>query len=227
MPRDLQRTKPAAEDTEAKGGLEEFAPRRRGVSDSPVVSGWSADRQPAVAKGDRPVAFKVPDDKEEVLLAFLQDKPFASFFQHWVKVEQGARRPYTCLGKGCPLCAVGDRPKPQDWFNVIEMGDEPVLKLWYCSADPAKAIKARADKERTSPINKPGLYWAASKQKASNGFNEYSIDPVKEDELSDWGVAALTDEQLKTLTEKAYTADLVKIPTKADLEEVVDKYLQD
>lgn len=219
------RTKPDA-DVEAGGGLEEFAPRQRPASDSPVVSGWSSDRTVTVNRGDRPTAFKVPEDNEEILLAFLQPQPFASFFQHWVKTEQG-RRPWTCIGKGCPVCAVGDRPKPQDWFNVIEMGEEPVLKVWYCSADPAKAIKARADNKRTSPINKPGLYFAASKKKASNGFNEYTVDPVKADELSDWGVEALTDAQLTEFEAKAYGPDLVKVPTKADLQEVVDTYFQD
>lgn len=226
MARDLTRTKPSAEDAEA-GGLEQFVPRARPAAESPVVSGWSSDRAPTVNRGDRPVAFKVPDDNEEVLLMFLQDKPFASFFQHWVKVEGGKRRPYTCLGKGCPLCDHGDRPKPQDWFNVIELGDEPALKVWYCSADPAKAIKARADTRRTSPINKPGLYWAASKKMASNGFNEYSVDPIKADELSDWGATELTEAQLKEFNDKAYTSEIVSVPTKAELQEVVDQYFQD
>jgi hypothetical protein len=225
MARDLTtRVKPAA-DVEAGGGLEEFAPRSRPAPEGPVVPGWSADRAVNVKKGAP--AFKVPNDEEEVLLAFIQEQPFASFFQHWVNTGSGQRRPYTCLGKGCPLCAVGDRPKPQDWHNVVEMSEEPVLKIWYCSSDPAKAIKARADNKRTSPINRPGLYWAASKKKASNGFNEYSIDPVKEDELTDWGVNALTEAQLKEFNANAFTADLVKISTKADLQEVVEQYFQD
>src|SRR5258708_5185950 len=142
-------------------------------------------------------------------------------------MDKGQRRPFTWLGKSCPLCAVGDRPKPQDWFNVIEMSEEPVLKVWYCSADPAKAIKARADHKRTSPINRPGLYWMASKKMASNGFNEYSVDPIKEDELSDWGVTALTDVQIKEFQGKAYGPDRVQVPAKAELQEIVDQYFQD
>lgn len=229
MPRDLTaRTRTAADDVESNGGgLEQFAPRARGNADGPVSAGWSVDKQTHVTKGDRPAVFKVPEGGEEILLMFLQDKPFASFYQHWVKTEQG-RRAYTCLGKGCPLCDRGDRPKPQDWFNVIEMGDEAALKVWYCSADPAKAIKARADNKRTSPINKDGLYWAASKKQASNGFNEYTVDPVKEEELQpDWGVVPLTKEQITAFEAKAYGPDRVNVPTKADLQEVADKYFQD
>jgi hypothetical protein len=230
MPRDLTtRTKGTTDDVEATGGgLEEFAPRARPASDSPVSSGWSVDKPVTVVKGDRPRQFKVPEDGEEILLKFLEDQPFAAFYQHWVKVDKGMRRAYTCLGKNCPLCAVGDRPKPQDWFNVIEMRDEPVLGIWYCSADPSKAIKTRADNKRTSPINKDGLYWAASKKKASNGFNEYSIDPVKEEELQpDWGVAPLTADKLKEFSTNAYDSTRVPQSTKAELQEVVDEYFQD
>lgn len=228
MPRGLttERTKPAADVEVEGGGLDEFAPRQRAAADSPVQRGWSSERTVTVNRGDRPTAFKVPEDNEEILLAFVEADAFATFFQHWVPTEQG-RRPWTCIGKGCPVCAVGDRPKPQDWFNVIEMGEEPVLKVWYCSADPAKAIKSRADNKRTSPINKDGLYFAASKKKASNGFNEYTVDPVKADELSDWGVEPLTAGQLAEFASKAYGPDLVKVPTKADLQEVVEKYFQD
>ncbi len=221
MPRELTRTKPEADLDTDGGGLEEFAPRKRPAADeSPIGSGWSIDKRRDVSSGDRMPQFKVPEDGEEILLAFLQDKPFAPFYQHWVKAK---RRGYVCLGKGCPMCAVGDKPKPQDWFNVIEMGEEPVLKVWFCSADPAAKIKARADNKRTTPINREGLYWAASKKKGANSINEYSLDPVKEDELSDWGVSALTEAQKKEFLSKAYTSDRVKISTKPELQEVVDE----
>ena len=215
------------------GGLEEFAPRTRvtkgGEEDSPISAGWSVDKRPATKRGDRPVRLQVPDDGEELLIKFLEERPFASFFQHWIKTEQG-RRAYVCLGKGCPLCARGDTPKSQDWFNVIEMdsgeGNHQV-KLWCCSADPAKAVKDRASKERTSPINRDGLYFAVSKRTGKNGFNTYTLDYVKEDELNDWGVVPLTKEKISEFEEKKYTRDLVKIPTKADLQEVAEEYLQD
>lgn len=234
MPRDLNRTKPA--DEEGEGGLGQFAGRQRvtkEVDNSPIQSGWSADRRVQVNRGDRPTQFKVPDDGEEILIAFLEDKPFASFFQHWVKTDKG-RRGYVCLGKGCPLCARGDRPKSQDWFNVVELVnsgvnvDLPRLTLWYASADPAERIKERADNKRTSPINKGGQYFAVSKRTGKNGFNTYSVDPVKEDELTeDWGVEPLTDVIKNGLAEKAYTAELVKPNTKPELQDIADEYFGD
>lgn len=237
MPRDLTRTKPV--DEEHPGGTEEFAGRRtRATKEVPnqVQSGWSSDRRPVV-KGDRPTQFKVPDDGEEVVIAFLQDSPFASFFQHWVKIEKGQRKPYKCLETDdCPLCARGDRPKSQDWFNVAvivnaEESDKgvelPHIALWYGTADPTEKIKDRADNKRYSPINRDGLYFAVSKRAGKNGFNTYSVDPVKEEELSDWGVEPLSDVARKELLENMYTADLVKVNTKTELQDVADTYFDD
>lgn len=237
MPRDLARTKPT--DSESNG-LDEFAGNgRERVTkdvDSPVQSGWSVERRVSVNRGDRPTQFKVPDEGEEILIAFLEDRPFASFFQHWVKTDKG-RRGYVCLGKHCPLCARGDRPKSQDWFNVAEIVnsdlsnkgvDLPRLALWYCSADPAEKIKERADSKRTSPINKDGQYFAISKRTGKNGFNTYSVDPVKEDELrEDWGVEPVGEQLRGVLTAKLYTADLVKPNTKPELQDIADEYFGD
>lgn len=228
MARELTRTKPAAETEEENGGLEQFATRRRVTKEveAPVVAGWTADRRVEVAKGDRPARFKVPDNGDEILFAFLDETPFASFFQHWLPKKNG--RAYTCLGKNCPLCARGDTPKPQDWFNVVELGDSPALKVWWCTADPAAAIKERADNRRTSPINKPGQYFAASKRTGKNGFPTYTIDVIKQDELEeDWGVKPLTDEQLAEFRTKAYGPDQVRVQTKAELQDVADEHLAD
>lgn len=230
MARELtNRTKPDAE--EETGGLEEFAPRRRVTKDTEdtpaVVAGWTADRRVSVSRGDKADKFVVPDNGDEILFAFLDSTPFASFFQHWIPKKNG--KPYTCLGnKQCPMCARGDVPKPQDWFNVIELGDTPELKIWYCSADPAKAIKERSDNKRTSPINKAGQYFAASKRTGKNGFPTYTVDLIREDELKeDWGVEALTKEQLAEFQTKASGPEIVKVQTKAELQEVVDDYFKD
>lgn len=224
-----ERTKPT-DGEESGSGLEEFAPRRRVVKDSgeetpAVVAGWTADRRVNVNKGGGE-KFTVPDNGDEILFAFLDATPFASFFQHWIPKKNG--KPYTCLGNQCPMCARGDIPKPQDWFNVVELSETPALKIWYCSADPAKAVKERADNKRTAPINKPGQYFAASKRTGKNGFPTYTVDLIRADELEeDWGVQPLTEDQLKKFHEEAFGPELVKVQTKAELQEVVDDYFKD
>lgn len=229
----IQRTKPEIKDLENHpGGLEEFAEERKErvtkEVESPIRPGWSADSKPASTRSASNVArFKVPDDGEEILIKFLDDCPFAPIFQHWILVE-GQRRAFTCLGKECPLCDRGDKPKSSDWFNVVELGETPELKVWYATSDPAAAIRERAESKRTSPINREGLYFAVSKRKASNGFNTYSIDVVKEEELEkDWGVKSLSAEAIKQFQDNAYDGSLVKIHTKAELSELARKHLED
>lgn len=216
----VNRTKPEPAANPGVGGLDEFAPRERvtkSVSDS-VSSGWSSDRRPKRPSADRPDRFTVPEG-EEVLIKFVEDQPFASIFQHWVMTQNG-RRPYTCLEtEDCPMCSAGDRAKSMDHFNIIQMtGDgvsEPVHKVWYATADPTAAIREKAKGRSTSPINKDGQYFAVSKVKGANGFNTYSVERVREDELDDWGVQPLTAEGLSSF--KPATADIIRIHTKSEL----------
>lgn len=214
-------------------GLDEFASKRRrvtkntGDSEGPVSAGWSVDKRPSVVSGDKPVRFSVPDDGEEVLIKMVESAPFISFFQHWYSTKEG-RRAAVCLGKSCPICALGHAPKSSDFFNVIRLSDgAPSLELWQCSADPAKAIKEAAENKRKSPINKESFYWAVSKRKGKNGFNTYSFDLVKSDELGDWGIDPLTNEQVNTIAENAYTKDIVKVPTRQDLLQIAEEYFGD
>lgn len=240
MPRDLTRVKPELPEDAKSSGLDEFKPRERvtkEVSDSGrIAPGWSSDARPKVSLSKIP-RFKVPDDGEEVLVKFLDDMPFAPIFQHWLLVE-GQRRAYTCIfkapdsegegGQNCPLCDRGDKAKSSDWFNVVLLGDTPELQVFYATGDPSAAIKERAEAKRTSPLTKDGLYFAVSKRKASNGFNTYSVDPVKEDELeADWGVKSLTPTQISDFNLNKYDSSLVKVLTSVELSEIARKHLTD
>lgn len=245
MPRDLQRTRPNADIDTDLSGLDEFksdnkAENRREritkeVPDNNAISpGWTIDKKPPRSNSSVE-RFTVPDDGEEVLIKFLDEKPFAPIFQHWLLIEGGQRRAFTCLGADpetgkslCPLCDHGDKPKSSDWLNVVVLGDTPSLKVWYASADPAAAIKDRAATKRTSPLNKDGQYFAVSKKKGKNGFNSYSVDPVKEEELKeDWGINPLTETQIAEFSKNGYGPELVKIQTRVELQEIARKYLDE
>lgn len=217
---EITRTRPELLDH--PGGLEEFAPRTEGSFGGVISPGWSSDRRPATTT-NKPVKFTVPDNREEVLVKFLDDLPFAPVYQHWIATREG-RRPYTCIGKDCPMCKAGDRAKGSDYFNVVLMGPKPELQVWYASPDPAKAIKARAMTPRFSPINKDGLYFAVSKSKGPNGIPTYSVDPVKEEELSEWGLVPLTKEQITEFSSVKHDASIVRLHTKSELQSAVDEY---
>jgi len=211
MPRDIARRRTSQND-ESSMTDERTETRVRvtkeGSEPAPFGGGWSTDRAPRVRRTGAGTInrFKV-EDGEEVLIKFLEaDAPFASYWQHWID-----KKPYTCLIENCPLCNIGDSPKPVDCFNVVKMTESgPLLYLWQASPDPAGAIKVRADNKRTSPLNRDDLYFAVSKVKGKNGFPSYNVDVVKAEELSeDWGMSPLTTEQMEAFQMEAYTSDAV------------------
>lgn len=239
MPREpVARRRTAARDVEEGAGLDEF---KEGVGrvvkevagDSVIGSGWSSDRKTPVIRrsGQGPERFEkiVPDGGTEVLVKFVEDSPFASYWQHWVQAGK-KRRPYVCIIDDCPLCSLGLVPKPVDVINVIALEQDkdgnvtPKVYAWSMSADPAKAVRARAENKRTSPINKDQFYWAVSKETGDNGFNTYHVDLVKAADLQDdYGIDPLTDAVVAELSSKGYTeADVAQRSTKRELQEVAD-----
>jgi hypothetical protein len=194
---------------------------------SVIEPGWSAEIRPKQNKQAVP-RFTVPENGEEVIIKFIDTKPFAPVFQHWIMTSEG-RRAFTCPASGpCPMCNRGDKAKGSDWFNVVAgLEDGWTLQVWYASADPSAAIRERAVSKRTSPINKAGQYFVATKRQASNGFNTYSIDPVREDELNDWGLKPLTAEELAEFTSRAYDASLVRRLSYAELETLAKQHFTD
>lgn len=224
MPRQRLTASDATADTAS--GTDEF--KAEATSEQTVIEpGWSAEIRPRQNKQAIP-RFVVPEDGEEVVIKFLDTKPFAPVFQHWIMTGEG-RRAFTCPASGpCPMCNRGDKAKSSDWFNVVAgLEDGWTLQVWYASADPAAAIRDRATSKRTAPINKAGQYFVATKKKASNGFNTYSVDPVREDELDDWGLKPLTSEELTEFNKNAYDSSLVRRLSYAELENLAKQYFTD
>lgn len=206
---------------------------RRVVKDdgeqSPVGRGWSVDKR---SSGSKTPQFKVPAKGEEILFKFIDDLPFASFWQHWLGDPKN-RKSYVCIAApkkdtkpavSCPLCEIGDEPKSSDYINVIDLSDtaNPVLKVWYMTASPAKAVRERTEVKRTSPINKEDFYWVASK--SDEQYPKTSIELVKSSDLmEDWDMEPLTVEQINEFAADAYGPELVKISTKRELAAVVEE----
>ena len=153
---------------------------------------------------------RLPDDESQILLKFLDDEPFATWGVHWLTMPRG-RRPYVCLGAGCPLCdKLGDDPKAMAAFNVLVPGEDadPKLMVWAASPEPTSKIEAKA-KARTGPLTKH--YYAVSKLRKGgkkNGPTETVIDVVRERDMRDeWGIKPLSESVLEKLEKKMYTED--------------------
>jgi hypothetical protein len=213
---DMRTTRRGASTTRASRPARDSAP----AASTRVSKGWGGVRKHREESSSYASNFKVSD--EEVLVKFLDDEPFVTYYQHWLQ-ELDGKKSFTCLGDDCPLCEIGDDPRFLAVFNVIDLRDDPEVKIWEASPQPAGEIEEISKNSRTSPLNRDDLYFAVSKKKGKNGFWAYTILPVKERDLpEDWDMDPLTPSELSGLTDKMYDESIVRISTREELLGVVD-----
>jgi hypothetical protein len=228
------RARRSEQDSFDEGASEATASRRSRRSDEPeergtVAKGWGGYKKNKKESGGFPDDFKVPEN-DEVLIKFLESEPFASYRQHWLKELN--RKSYVCLGEDCPLCdELGDSPNATVvLFNVLDLTDpdNPEVKVWKATSNPTSEIERRAESSKTSPIDRPDLYFVVSKDKQKNGFFAYSVDPVKARDLEeDFDMAPFTEAELDEFLEKLYDESVVKLDSRRELRDIARDLLND
>jgi hypothetical protein len=165
---------------------------------------------------------------DEVLVKFLDDEPFDSYYRHWLNGRKG-KQSFVCLGEDCPLCAKGDNPTFLVLFNVVDMIDDPSLvKVWAATPNPAGAIEEMALSEKYSPINRENLYFSVSKAKGSNGFFSYKVQAVKDRDLpDDWDIQPLTGDDIAKLVDQRHGSEYIRADTREALQEIADSLPED
>lgn len=231
MPRQAAKTRPAeeatavTEDSTLPGAApaESNSRRRRLAEQAPAKGGWGAYKTQKASRSGFAQNFKV-DEGGEKLIRFIGDSPFFSYYRHWLRDIKG-RQTFACLDEDCPLCDIGDTPAFVAMFNVIDMSDRanPAVRLWEASPQPAGAIEELSEDPRTSPIDKPGLYFSVTKKKQSNGFNAFKLTRILARDFEDEypGTEPLTEEELAELVKDAYDETAVKVDTAEFLRDVV------
>lgn len=191
---------------------------RRGGSSDAVASGWGAAKKLKSEGGAFADEFKF--EKEPVLVKFLNDAPFAVYKQHWIEgLRSTGKKSFICLGKGCPLCAIGESAGKKWAFNVAIIGeDEAEVKALICGS---RLFDLIADEhEKKNGIDNG--YWALSKS-GKKQSTTYKLEYVKERDLEeDWDITVDDAEaSLKGLV--PYTAEQFKPPKLDYLEEIADE----
>lgn len=206
----------------ARTPLSQTAPETS--TDRPTGSagrGWGAYRNAKQKRSNFAQDFKVPEG-DEVLIKFLDDEPFDSYYRHWLRNVKG-KQTFVCLGDNCPLCDIGDDPGFVVLFNVVNVIDDPTtVQVWSASPNPAGAIETMAT-SKNSPLNREDLYYSVTKKKGSNGYFTYALQHVKSRDLpDDWDIQPLSAEALAKLDEGKNGSDFIKADTRETLREVVD-----
>ena len=191
-----------------------------------IRRGWGAAE--AVKHADSPFAQRLRVMDDPIVIKFLEDEPYASFRQHWV--ERSGQKSFTCIAdidpKGCPLCDAGSRPSTRFTFNVVLLSSdsEPTVKSYEVGPRVIDQLKNFHNDPRQGPLSKH--YWAVSRSgKGATSATNHQL--VKDRDLEEWGLQALTVEDVKDFRSKAYGPEIISIPARKDLQQIVVEDLGD
>jgi hypothetical protein len=190
-----------------------------------IRGGWGASQEAIDSTSSYAQAFKTTTDTQ--IIKFLQATPYAAFRRHWIDRVGIGKRAYVCLqtiGKDCPLCDIGDKPGAVTAFNIALLSDDGVaaVKSWDCGVKLTQQLKTYHNDPKIGPIDKPTLYFAVSKSEATKRQQVTTmVNPVRErDLLEDWKTPPLDEPQIVKLNDNCYTADIITVPSRRELEEI-------
>lgn len=191
-----------------------------------IRRGWGAAE--AVKHADSPFAQRLRVTEDPIVIKFIEDEPYASFRQHWI--ERPGQKSFTCIAdidpKGCPLCDAGLRPSTRFAFNVILLSNdsEASVKSYEVGPRVIDQLKNFHNDPRQGPLSKH--YWAVSRSgKGATSATNHQL--VKDRDLEEWGLEALSETDLKNLRSKSYGPEIIQIPTRKDLQQIVVDDLDD
>lgn len=189
------------------------------------TGGWAAYKKKAAERSTRFATLEVTEDGQTVI-KFAEAEPFAFYYRHWPK----GGRADVCIADAdndveCPLCGVGDKPKPVVLYNVIDVGKN-LLVVWEMSSEPTRKVQKQYDQlaARDKTLADDEFYFIVTKSKKSNGFFEYDIQRVRASDLEDEaGIAPLTDAEIEDALKKGlFTDEIVYVRDREALQEVAD-----
>lgn len=179
-----------------------------------IRSGWEGVS--AVKDADSPYATRLRVEEDPIIIKFLSDEPYASYRQHWV--ERQGQRSFVCISEfdECPLCDAGSRPAIRIAFNVVLLASDGnhALRSYEVGPRVIDQLKNFHNDPRTGPLSKH--FWAVSKTgKGATSATAHQL--VRDRDLEEWGISSFTDADQAQWSEKAYTADIISIPSRSEL----------
>jgi hypothetical protein len=198
--------------------------------------GWGGVKAVAASIGSGDMFFKIEEQKK--LMAFVNEDPFDWHACHWLDWITEGSKSVICwdslrdadnnptMPERCALCLAGDKPKKLSvFFNVISLEDPetPILKVLEVGKMVSDMIQDYSEDSKTSPLNKPGLFFEVSKT-GDPKKPTYKIVPVKARDIQeDYGFAPPSDDALASAAKDQKT-EPVKEPLSAEkMRELVDK----
>lgn len=165
-------------------------------------------------------------EEEPQVVKFLSNEPW-SYDQHWV--TRDGKQSFPCLGKGCPLCAIGAKVAQKVVYPVLNLTHKKgmVVQSLEVGITLDETLATHDADKRTGPLTR--LWWSLSRTEGARSSGRrakynYVITPVKDRDLEeDWEIdldeaeAAVEDAEIPTPVE------VLGKWTRASLQEIADE----
>jgi hypothetical protein len=183
-----------------------------------VQEGWdAAEALLKVETTEFPTDFRFSDEPQ--LVKFLQDRPFATYEQHWIERPKG-KKSFVCIGDGCPLCEIlGDKPRGKFAFNVLVLSGETTgVQVLTAPPSLARQIKKAHDDERKGPLDKE--FWEISRL-GTGPTTQYTLNFVRGRDLAEeWKLTTENVNELVASAEPFSADDVVRETPRSELLEI-------
>lgn len=171
-----------------------------------VQEGWDAvDALLTTNNSEFPTDFRFSDEPQ--LIKFLQDRPFATYEQHWIERPKG-KKSFVCIGDTCPLCDIlGDKPRGKFAFNILVLvGETTGVQVLTAPPSLARQIKKAHDDERKGPLDRE--FWEISRM-GTGPTTQYTLNYVRGRDLAEEWKLTLEDVNEQIASAEIFTADEV------------------
>ena len=208
-------TKPAVN---AEDYLEEDSADIQPKVGTTVQEGWdAAEALLKVETTEFPTDFKFSEEPQ--LVKFLQDRPFATYEQHWIERPKG-KKSFVCIGDGCPMCEIlGDKPRGKFAFNIYVLsGDVQGVQVLTAPPSLARQIKKAHDDERKGPLDRE--FWEISRM-GTGPTTQYTLNFVRGRDLAEeWKLSPDNVKELVANAEPFSAEDVVRETPRSELLEI-------
>lgn len=202
-----------------------------GRSSSVSTRGWGAAKKNREENKSTEFADDFKITEEETLVKFLEDEPYSSLAEHWVDEIDEGKKSFFCIKKvskdGCPLCAVGHKPKPKSFFNVVPLQGDNAGTVMRLPAGPMLLdTLEESNDSRQGPLSRH--YWGIKKSvsgKGKRGKVQYHMQGYKADALRDDWETDPDDVTALLADVKPFDEDSITYPSVEDLEDIRDEHL--
>lgn len=189
-----------------------------------IKRGWGAAQK--VQEATTPYAQRLKVTEDVQIIKFIEDEPYASFRTHWV--EREGQKSFICISNhpdGCPLCKAGLRASSKFAFNVALMTDneDPDIRSFEVGVRLIDQLRNYHNDPRQGPLSKH--YWAISRT-GKGAQTQTLLQLVRERDLEEFNLKALSDDLMSSLRNKAYTSDIIQVPSHTDLLEIASEIVQ-